>query len=263
MSYPPSFRLSSARRDHSHLGRLRPSEALTITDNTHPTWWRDPGLRKNVLHCGGLCLCVFYLGYDQSLLACLQSIPQWNSYFDTPSGVHLGLISSSLYFPGIPAAFVGSWISMKFGRRPAVWAGSFLIIIGAIVNALSKNAGEFSGGRVLIGAGGAMTKVVAPALLQEIAHPRLRSVLASSYYGWFFLGAIVSGYLCRECWDQTNMPTHSFLRSHLQSAASTLRALGAGGCRALLRSSHRSVYSPSLGLLQSLHAYVMPRVTTC
>jgi hypothetical protein len=24
----------------------------------------------------GLCLCVFYLGYDQSLLACLQSIPQ-------------------------------------------------------------------------------------------------------------------------------------------------------------------------------------------
>lgn len=119
-------------------------------------------MRKNVLHCSGLCLCVFYLGYDQSLLACLQSIPQWNDFFDTPSGTRLGLISSALYFPGIPAAFVGSWISMRYGRRPAVWGGSILIIIGAIVNALSKNAGEFSGGRVLLGAGGAITKVVAP-----------------------------------------------------------------------------------------------------
>ncbi|BEJ12731.1 hypothetical protein CspHIS471_0211910 [Cutaneotrichosporon sp. HIS471] len=175
---------------------LLKTHILDVPNNTNPKWYKDKGIRKNVYHCMGLCLCVFYLGYDQSLLACLQSIPQWDEYFDNPTGITLGLISSALYFPGIPAAFVGSWISMKYGRKPALWVGSVLIIIGAIVNALSKNQAEFAGGRVLLGAGGAITKVVAPALLQEIAHPRLRPVLASSYYGWYFLGSIVSGYLC-------------------------------------------------------------------
>lgn len=55
-----------------------PRAAPDTPDNTHPTWYKDKGLRKNVYHCMGLCLCVFYLGYDQSLLACLQSIPQVN-----------------------------------------------------------------------------------------------------------------------------------------------------------------------------------------
>lgn len=33
-------------------------------DNTHPKWWKDPGLRRNVFHLCGLCLCPFYLGCE-------------------------------------------------------------------------------------------------------------------------------------------------------------------------------------------------------
>jgi len=32
-------------------------------NNTNPQWWKDAGLRVNVLHCAGLYFCVFYLGY--------------------------------------------------------------------------------------------------------------------------------------------------------------------------------------------------------
>lgn len=132
---------------------------LSLPNNTHRHWWRDKSLRQNVLHCAGCCLCVFYLGYDQALLAALQAIPEWNAYFDTPTGTKLGLIASSLYFPGLIASFFGSWVSMRYGRKPTVGIGSALIIIGTIVNALAKNTGVFCGGRVLIGAGGAITKV--------------------------------------------------------------------------------------------------------
>lgn len=132
---------------------------LSLPNNTHRHWWRDKSLRQNVLHCAGCCLCVFYLGYDQALLAALQAIPEWNAYFDTPTGTTLGLIASSLYFPGLIASFFGSWVSMRYGRRPTVGIGSALIIVGTIVNALANNTGVFCGGRVLIGAGGAITKV--------------------------------------------------------------------------------------------------------
>ncbi|EJT45948.1 sugar transporter [Trichosporon asahii var. asahii CBS 2479] len=141
---------------------------LSLPNNTHRHWWRDKSLRQNVLHCAGCCLCVFYLGYDQALLAALQAIPEWNAYFDTPTGTKLGLIASSLYFPGLIASFFGSWVSMRYGRKPTVGIGSALIIIGTIVNALAKNTGVFCGGRVLIGAGGAITKLFAPVLVIAI-----------------------------------------------------------------------------------------------
>ncbi|TXT04473.1 uncharacterized protein COLE_07292 [Cutaneotrichosporon oleaginosum] len=169
---------------------------LSVPNNTHRNWWKDKSLRQNLLHCAGCCLCVFYLGFDQALLASLQALPIFNVYFNTPTGTTLGLIASSLYFPGLFASFFGSWVSMKYGRKPTVWIGSGLIIVGTFVNALATNTGIFCGGRVLIGAGGAITKVAAPALLNEIAHPRIRSVIAASYYGWFFLGSALSSWLC-------------------------------------------------------------------
>lgn len=35
-----------------------------IQNNTHPKWWRDPCLRRNVVHLFGISLCVFYLGCE-------------------------------------------------------------------------------------------------------------------------------------------------------------------------------------------------------
>lgn len=56
------FKPKAARATHfSHL-----------KNNTHPQWWKDPCLRKNVFHCVGLYFAVFYLGYDASLMNGLQ-----------------------------------------------------------------------------------------------------------------------------------------------------------------------------------------------
>ena len=52
--------------------------------------------------------------------------------------------------------------------------------------------------RVIVGIGGAITKVAAPALLHEIAHPRLRATFGTIYYGWYHLGGTVSGIVVSE-----------------------------------------------------------------
>ncbi|TXT04870.1 hypothetical protein VHUM_03953 [Vanrija humicola] len=169
---------------------------LEVPNNTNASWWKDPGMRQNVLHCIGCCLCVFYIGYDQSLLSALQGVPQWKEYFNNPKGPWLGLIAASLFFPALVTVFVSSWISQRFGRRPAIWVGASLIVAGALLNGLAKNTGQFIGGRAMLGAGGAMTKVCAAPLLNEIVHPRLRERMAASYYGWYFIGSTISSLLC-------------------------------------------------------------------
>lgn len=47
-----------------------------------------------------------------------------------------------------------------------------------------------------------MTKVAAPILLQESAHPRLRSPMGTMYYGFYYTGSLTSAIMCSECLRQ-------------------------------------------------------------
>jgi MFS family permease len=165
-------------------------------NNTNPTWYKDAGLRKNVLHCIGLYFCVFYLGFDASLMNGLQAIPEWQEYFDNPSGSILGFISASLFLPAIITPFFASWISDKWGRKWALGVGSVLLILGAFLNAFATNLGMFIGGRVIIGAAGPFGKITGIALLQELAHPRLRPYIATAYYSNYYFGQIAAAWFC-------------------------------------------------------------------
>lgn len=67
-------------------------------------------------------------------------------------------------------------------------------MVGAFINAFAVNIGMYLAGRVIIGFGGGMAKVLAPALLQEIAHPRLRPILSGMFYSFSHAGSIVSSW---------------------------------------------------------------------
>ena len=77
-------------------------------------------------------------GYDGSLLNGLQSLPQWADYFGNPAGYVLGTMTSGITFGTIISMSFISWLCDKFGRRQPIIGGSFVIIIGAIVNLLPK-----------------------------------------------------------------------------------------------------------------------------
>ena len=180
------FKPKAAKQNHfSHL-----------RNNTDPSWWRDPGLRKNVFHCVGLYFCVFYLGYDASLMNGLQAVPEWEEYFNHPTGNVLGFISASLFLPAIITPFIASWINGLWGRKICLAVGSLLLILGAFLNSFATNLATFIGGRVIIGAAGPFGKITGIALLQELAHPRLRPYVATAYYSNYYFGQIAAAWFC-------------------------------------------------------------------
>jgi hypothetical protein len=69
----------------------------SLPNNTATSWWRDPGMRKGMIHIFILYTAVYSLGYDGSLLNGLQALPAWQSNFDSPKGVQLGLIAATYY----------------------------------------------------------------------------------------------------------------------------------------------------------------------
>ena len=83
---------------------------------------------------------------DQSLLAGLQAIPGWQTYFGRPTGTYLGIIAASIFLPALIVAFVADYLCTKFGRKKIIYVGSLLIVIGGIFNALSQSGGQFMGG---------------------------------------------------------------------------------------------------------------------
>jgi MFS family permease len=121
---------------------------------------------------------------------------QWNDYFNEPSGNLLGLISSSLFLPAIITPYIAGYISDHYGRKLSLAIGSLILIAGAFVNAFAKDLGTFIAGRVLIGAAGPFGKTTAVALLHEIAHPRLRPIVATSFYSNYYIGSIASAWFC-------------------------------------------------------------------
>ncbi|GFF57348.1 sugar transporter (hexose transporter [Aspergillus udagawae] len=133
---------------------------------------------------------------DAGLLNGLQAVASWNEFFDHPQGTTLGLYAASLYLPSFLTAYLGDFLSQRFGRRYTLALGSFVVLAGGLINAFANSAGMWVAGRAIIGGGGGLAKVAAPALIQEIAHPRLRPMLASCYYPFFYFGSLLSALLC-------------------------------------------------------------------
>lgn len=66
VSFCPAKPLSAVKwgiRLHSQRYQVgRHVGCWLMSDNTNAKWWRDPGLRMNVVHAMGCSLCVYYLG---------------------------------------------------------------------------------------------------------------------------------------------------------------------------------------------------------
>lgn len=148
------------------------------------------------IHIVMLYCCVFTFGYDGSLLNGLQTVPQWQTYFHKPAGSALGLIAASFYFPKIVAPFVASLIADRYGRRWCLLSASCISVVGAFVNTFAHSRNMLIGGRVVLGAGLGMQATIAPPMVQELCHPRLRAVAGGMYLGCFYVGSSIAAWLC-------------------------------------------------------------------
>ncbi|GAA6011711.1 hypothetical protein JCM10207_004219 [Rhodosporidiobolus poonsookiae] len=167
-----------------------------LSNNVAPgMWWNDAGLRR----CNWILACYVFIqatgGYDKSLLNNLQSMPKWQELVDHPSSSALGLITCSMSLGTIATAPFFGWMADKYGRRLTMFAGSALMLVGAILQAAANGRDMFIAGRVIIGAGVSGSLNSGPLLVAEISHPRQRATYSAFYNTLWYVGSTVCAWL--------------------------------------------------------------------
>ncbi|KAF8068788.1 general substrate transporter [Lyophyllum atratum] len=133
-------------------------------------------------------------GYDGSMMNGLQSLTQWNSYFNTPTGSKLGLLNAIQNIGALAAYPFAPYLSDGLGRRPTIFIGATIMCIATAVQTASQSVGMFIGARFLIGFGLTFAANAAPMLVTEIAYPTHRAPLTSTYNSLWYSGAIVAAW---------------------------------------------------------------------
>ncbi|CRG91075.1 hypothetical protein PISL3812_08123 [Talaromyces islandicus] len=134
-------------------------------------------------------------GYDGSMLNGLQSMNQWQQFFNFPTGTRLGSLSNGVIFGQIVAFPIVPWLCDHTGRRFPIFLGSFLLVIGAVLQSASHNYAMFLISRMVIGFGGIIAVEASPMLVSELAYPTHRSVLVGYYNNLWYLGALSAAWI--------------------------------------------------------------------
>ncbi|KAK1922504.1 general substrate transporter [Papiliotrema laurentii] len=167
-----------------------------VENNTHPSWWKDPCLRKNAFWLAVCSLTSVYIGYDGSLLNGVQALPKFYETFpvlERDSNV-LGITGAAQFLPGLVTPFIASWICDKWGRKGPLIATAIGICAGAVIQATSKSLGQFIFSRVFIGAFGMFGQTAAGPMIVELAHPRVRGTWNGLNLTCYYIGSIIASW---------------------------------------------------------------------
>ncbi|KAJ6615099.1 hexose transporter [Mycena sp. CBHHK59/15] len=133
-------------------------------------------------------------GYDGSMMNGLQSLTQWESYFNNPTKGKLGLLNAIQNIGGLAGYPFAPYMLDGIGRRPTVFFGAVIMVIATAIQTASQSVGMFIGARFLIGFGVTFTASAAPMLVTELSYPKYRAQLTSTYNSLWYLGAIIAAW---------------------------------------------------------------------
>ena len=112
-----------------------------------------------------------------------------------PEGYKLGSLANGTLFGSVLCIFVGAWICDKIGRRNTITAGSGIAVVGAVLQGASTNFAFFLSSRILIGFGGGLCAIAAPALIAEISYPTFRPTCTAIYNTFWYFGAVIAAWV--------------------------------------------------------------------
>jgi MFS family permease len=111
----------------------------------------------------------------------LQTLPQWRNYFNNPSGVLLGIMNAIYPIGKIIGILVASVLCDRFGRKPSMWLGLPIMIVGAAIQGGALNLGMFMAARFILGFGNSLITLPTPILIAELAYPTHRGKMTAMY----------------------------------------------------------------------------------
>jgi MFS family permease len=133
-------------------------------------------------------------GYDGSLMSSINAMKPYHDYFNVGmQGGGTGIVFAIYSAGSLSSLPFAASAADRYGRRFGMFIGSFLILIGTIIEASCKQGalGQFMGGRFIIGFGVNIACTSAPTYLVEMAYPSWRGVFGGLYnVVGYYIGAI-------------------------------------------------------------------------
>ncbi|KAJ7659223.1 general substrate transporter [Mycena polygramma] len=133
-------------------------------------------------------------GYDGSMVNGLQSLPQWEECFHHPTKGNLGLLSAIQNIGAVAGYPFAPYLSDGIGRKPTIFLGAFIMVVGTAIQTASQSVAMFIGARFLVGFGLSFAANAAPMLVAELSYPKYRAFLTSMYNSLWYSGALVAAW---------------------------------------------------------------------
>ena len=108
--------------------------------------------------------------------------------FDNPEGALKGIIAASYSLGAIMSLPFVPIVNRKWGRRWAIFSGSMVMVVGAIVQGASQHVGMYIVARMLLGFGIPCCIVAGSSLIGELAYAKERPILTSLFNVSYFIG---------------------------------------------------------------------------
>ncbi|KAK4145981.1 general substrate transporter [Dichotomopilus funicola] len=176
-----------AKEEHVDPRLTRIAQADTIP------WYHKPNLRFLYLILVPTALGVEWTsGFDSSMMNSLQAVQSWVDYFDNPTSSRLGLLNAMYSLGALMAIPFIPTISQHLGRRHTILLASFIMALGAGLQAGAINSDMFLASRWVLGFGIPFAIVNASALIGELSYANERAVMTSLFNASWFVGAIVA-----------------------------------------------------------------------
>ncbi|KAJ4320649.1 hypothetical protein N0V94_003297 [Neodidymelliopsis sp. IMI 364377] len=163
-----------------------------LVADDHVKWWNKPNLRSLYLLLVPFCLFIESTsGFDSSMMNGMQALTYWKEFFNYPKGGQLGLLVACYNLGAITSIPFVAIVSDRFGRRLSIVFGSVIMVIGAIMQGLSRSLPMFVFSRIFLGHGIVYAIIAGAALLGELGHPKERAFLGSMFNAFFGVGAVL------------------------------------------------------------------------
>ncbi|PMD22215.1 putative hexose carrier protein [Hyaloscypha hepaticicola] len=130
-------------------------------------------------------------GYDGSMMNGLNILPSYTNYF-VLSPATTGLNTASIFIGGFFGPLVSGIISDHLGRRPAIFWGSAITLVGVLLQTAAQDIAMFVIARIVLGFGAALSGIAGGVYLSETFPSQWRAWGVGMLNNFYYVGALVA-----------------------------------------------------------------------
>ncbi|MCJ1448551.1 MAG: hypothetical protein MMC23_009068 [Stictis urceolatum] len=130
-------------------------------------------------------------GYDGSMLNGLNILPSYTDYFNLNAAT-TGLNTASVFIGGFFGPMFAGVMSDRLGRRPTIFWGCLMMLVGILLQTAAQNIAMFVIARIILGFGQQVSAIAAAVYLSETFPSRWRAWGVGLLNDFYYVGALLA-----------------------------------------------------------------------